>query len=136
MANNTQTYGIILPISHGPQGFFNQSYSVIEQVKTNLNLLLKTRKGERRMNPDFGSGLWNVLFENYNEDISPLIENTIKQDINRWMNYVTVKDVQVNTAVDEYQSNNRVGVRVLFTIPSAGITQIQTLEVVMNTGKI
>lgn len=134
MANNTQTYGIVLPIAHGPQGFFNQSYSVVEQVKSNLNMLLRTRKGERRMNPDFGSGLWSVLFENYNEDITPLIENTIRQDINRWMNYVSVKDVQIDTASE--QVNNKIGVKVLFTVPNAGVTQIQTLEVVMNTGKI
>jgi len=134
MANNTQTYGIVIPISHGPQGFFNQSYSVVEQVKSNLNMLLRTRKGERRMNPDFGSGLWSVLFENYNEDITPLIENTIRQDINRWMNYVSVKDVQIDTASE--QVNNKIGVKVLFTVPNAGVTQIQTLEVVMNTGKI
>ena len=134
MANNTQTYGIVIPISHGPQGFFNQSYSVVEQVKSNLNMLLRTRKGERRMNPDFGSGLWSVLFENYNEDITPLIENTIRQDINRWMNYVSVKDVQIDTTSE--QVNNKIGVKVLFTVPNAGVTQIQTLEVVMNTGKI
>jgi phage baseplate assembly protein W len=134
MANNTQTYGIVLPIAHGPQGFFNQSYNVVEQVKSNLNMLLRTRKGERRMNPDFGSGLWSVLFENYNEDITPLIENTIRQDINRWMNYVSVKDVQIDTTSE--QVNNKIGVKVLFTVPNAGVTQIQTLEVVMNTGKI
>lgn len=86
------------------------------------------------MNPDFGSGLWSVLFENYNEDITPLIENTIRQDINRWMNYVSVKDVQIDTASE--QVNNKIGVKVLFTVPNAGVTQIQTLEVVMNTGKI
>ena len=134
MANNTQTYGIVLPIAHGPQGFFNQSYNVVEQVKSNLNMLLRTRKGERRMNPDFGSGLWSVLFENYNEDITPLIENTIRQDINRWMNYVSVKDVQIDTTSE--QVNNKIGVKVLFTVPNAGVTQIQTLEVAMNTGKI
>lgn len=134
MATNTQTYGIVLPIAHGPQGFFNQSYSVVEQVKSNLNMLLRTRKGERRMNPDFGSGLWSVLFENYNEDITPLIENTIRQDINRWMNYVSVKDIQIDTTSE--QVNNKIGVKVLFTVPNAGVIQIQTLEVVMNTGKI
>jgi phage baseplate assembly protein W len=136
MATATQTYGITLPITHGPQGYFNQSYSVLEQIKSNINLLLRTKKGERRMNPEFGSGLWNILFENYTGDISPLIQNTIKQDINRWMSYVSIKSIEVNTDDEEYRSKYKVGVKVSFTVPAAGITQIQTLELSMNTGNI
>lgn len=136
MATPTQTYGIVLPIAHGPQGFFNQSYSVVDQVKSNMNVLLRTRKGERRMNPEFGSGLWSILFENYTDDITPLIENTIRKDIGRWMNYVNVSQIQVNTDDTEYRSKYKVGVKILFTVPSAGITQTQTLETAINTGNI
>lgn len=136
MATPTQTYGLVLPIAHGPQGFFNQSYSVADQVKSNLNMLLRTKKGERRMNPEFGSGLWSVLFENYTDDIGPLIENTIRKDISRWMNYVDIKEIQILTNDTEYRSKYKIGVKVMFTVPSAGITQTQTLETSMTTGNI
>jgi phage baseplate assembly protein W len=136
MATALQPYGITLPITHGPQGYFNQSYSIIDQVKSNLNLLLRTKKGERRMNPEFGSGLWNVLFENYTDDISALIENTIRKDITRWMSYVNVNDVQVSTNDSEFKDKYTIGVKVLFTVPSIGVTQQQTLEVSMNTSNI
>lgn len=136
MATPTQTYGVVLPIAHGPQGFFNQSYSVVDQVKSNMNMLLRTKKGERRMNPEFGSGLWGILFENYTDDITPLIENTIKKDINHWMSYVDIKDIQVLTNDTEYKSKYKVGVKVLFTVPNAGITQVQTLETSMTTSNI
>ena len=136
MATLTQTYGIVLPIAHGPQGFFNQSYTVVDQVKSNMNVLLRTRKGERRMNPEFGSGLWSILFENYTDDITPLIENTIRKDINRWMSYVNISQIQVNTDDTEYRNKYKVGVKILFTVPSAGITQTQTLETAINTGNI
>jgi phage baseplate assembly protein W len=136
MATAIQPYGITLPITHGPQGYFNQSYTIIDQVKSNLNLLLRTKKGERRMNPDFGSGLWNVLFENYTDDISALIENTIRKDITRWMSYVNVNDVQVSTNDSEFKDKYTIGVKVLFTVPSIGVTQQQTLEVSMNTSNI
>jgi phage baseplate assembly protein W len=129
MATTIQPYGITLPITHGPQGYFNQSYTIIDQVKSNLNLLLRTKKGERRMNPDFGSGLWSILFENYTDDISPLIENTIRKDIN-------VSNVQVNTDDTEFNDKYTISVKVLFTVPSIGITQQQTLEVSMNTSNI
>jgi phage baseplate assembly protein W len=136
MATTSQPYGITLPITHGPQGYFDQSYTIIDQVKSNLNLFLRTKKGERRMNPEFGSGLWSILFENYTDDISPLIENTIRKDIARWMPYVNVSKVEVNTNNTEYKDKYKVGVTVLFTVPSAGITETQTLEASMNTSNI
>lgn len=134
MATTTQTYGIVLPITHGPQGYFNQSISVIEQVKSNLNLLLKTKKGERRMNPDFGSGLWNVLFENMSDDMTPIIDSTIRRDIAKWMSYVNVQSVSVLNNKDN--NYNRLDVSVVFTVPSIGVFEQQTLQVGMNTNNI
>lgn len=136
MATAIQTYGITLPITHGPQGYFNQSYSLLDQVKSNINLLLRTKKGERRMNPEFGSGLWSVLFENYTDDISPIIESTIRSDIKRWMAYVNIEKIEVNTESTEYRDKYKVGVKVTFTVPSVGITQSQILETALNTGNI
>ncbi len=130
MATATQTYGITLPITHGPQGYFNQSYTMLDQIKSNLIMLLQTKKGERRMNPEFGSGLWNVLFENVTDNLTPIIENAIRKDVARWMGYVNVETVSVN----ENQNNpNQLDVFVTFTVPSAGITDQQNLQVAMNT---
>jgi hypothetical protein len=134
MAIATQTYGIVLPITHGPQGYFNQSYSAIEQVRSNLHLLLKTKKGERRMNPDFGSGLWNVLFENMADDMTPIIDSTIRRDIAKWMSYVNVQSVSVVNNKDN--NYNRLDVSVVFTVPSIGVFDQQTLQVGMNTNNI
>ena len=134
MATMTQTYGVVLPITHGPQGYFNQSYSMLEQVRSNLNLLLKTKKGERRMNPDFGSGLWNVLFENITDDMTPIIDSTIRRDIAKWMSYVNVQSVSVVNNKDN--NYNRLNVSVVFTVPSVGIFAEQTLQVAMNTNNI
>ena len=134
MATSTQTYGVVLPISHGPRGYFNQSYSAIEQVKSNLNLLLKTKKGERRMNPEFGSGLWNVLFENITDNMSSIIDSTIRRDISKWMSYVNVKSISV--VISEDNNYNRLDVSVVFTVPSIGIFNQQTLQVGMNTNNI
>lgn len=131
MATTAKPYGIVLPIAHGPQGFFNQSFSIDEQVKSNLNMLLRTKKGERRMNPEFGSGLWNVVFEQNTDDISPIIDSTIRKDIEKWMSYVNVQSVDVDSVSDD--SQHRLNVSVVYTVPSIGITNEQTLQVAMNT---
>lgn len=131
---NAQPYGITLPITHGPQGYFNQSFSVGDQVKSNLNLLLRTKKGERRMNPEFGSGLWSILFEQNTENIKPIIDSTIRKDISKWMNYVNVQSIDIDTESDITQ--HRINVSVIYTVPVVGITKEQTLQVAMNTTNI
>ena len=134
MITDTQTFGITLPIQHGPRGYFNQSRNVSEQVKSNLTLLLKSKKGERRMNPEFGSGLWSVLFENITDDLKPIIESTIRKDISNWLNYITVQSVDVQYNTDN--NYNRVSVSVKYVAASAGIYDQQVLNVQMITNNI
>ncbi len=136
MAAVTQTFGVVLPIAHGPQGFFNQSYNVLEQIKTNIKMLLLTKKGERRMNPEFGSSLWELLFENFSTDVTPIISNTIKNDISRWMNYVEISDIELNTDQPENSSRYVISVKILFTVPSIGINRLQTVETSIITNSI
>lgn len=136
MTTPTQTYGITLPITHGPQGYFNQSYSVLEQIKSNLNLLLRTKKGERRMNPEFGSGLWNIVFENNTDNISSIIESTIKSDIEQWMGYLNVEEVEINSDINEYRDKYKIGIKVKFTVPSIGLNNPQFLDVEMDANTV
>lgn len=134
MITDFQTFGITLPITHGAQGYFNQSRSASEQVKSNLNLLLRTKKGERRMNPEFGSGLWNVLFENITDDLRPIIDSTARKDIERWMPYVNVQSV--NIQANDSNNYNLINVSVKYTVPSAGVYDQQILNVEMATNNI
>ena len=135
MATLAQTFGIVLPIAHGPEGFFNQSHDAAEQIKSNIMMLLLTKKGERRMNPEFGSSLWSVLFENV-DNIVPLIESTIRKDITRWMNYVNISSINVDTNPKEIPNNHSIKVKVEFTVPSLGINRIQAVDVALKAGKI
>jgi uncharacterized protein len=131
MATNVQPIGIILPITHGTAGYFNQSFDVVDQVKSNIHMLLRTKKGERRMNPNFGSGLWNVLFE-FNDDTLPqIVESTVRRDIEKWLPYVNITKVDVKNGTNE-RNQYAVGISVSFTVNSAGITTPQTIELVMQ----
>ena len=53
--------GVTFPFD-GP-AVFNSSFTTKEQVKSNLINLLLTTPGERLMNPTFGVGIRNLLFE-------------------------------------------------------------------------
>lgn len=50
-----------------------------ELVKQDLQNHFNIRKGEKLMNPDFGTVIWDMLFEPLNEET----KNTIVQDIKR-----------------------------------------------------
>ena len=98
-------------------------------------MLLKTKKGERRMNPQFGSGLWNVLFEFNDDNLTQIVESTVRRDIERWLPYVTITKVIVKNGTNE-RNQYAVGISVSFVANSAGITTPQTLDVLMQQGTL
>jgi phage baseplate assembly protein W len=59
--NDKVAVGVTFPFD-GP-AVFNSSYTTKDQVKSNLINLLLTSPGERLMNPEFGIGIRQYLFE-------------------------------------------------------------------------
>jgi len=131
MAISAQPIGITLPIKHGSSGYFNQSFDVISQVKSNLAMLLKTKKGERRMNPNFGSGLWEVLFEFNDENLNQLVESTVRRDVEKWLPYINIKSLTVDNGT-ENKDKHAISISILFTVKTAGISGDQTLTLLMQ----
>ena len=60
--NDKVAIGVTLPFDG--YAVFNQSFTTKEQVKSNLLNLMLTSPGERLMNPNFGIGIRDLIFEN------------------------------------------------------------------------
>ena len=73
--------GLTLPFQIGKNGYFEQSYDTFTQIKSNITNLLRTKKGERRMNPNFGSGLQEYLFEQNVLESPDILKQIIKQEL-------------------------------------------------------
>lgn len=127
-APTKQPYGISLPITRGDSGYFGQTFDIIDQIKFNLMTLLKTKKGERRMNPMFGSDLYGAIFEFNTDELKSILEDIIRRDIQRWMPQLNINDVEV-TASNSDKDNHVVNISVIFTVESIGITQPQSVEI-------
>jgi phage baseplate assembly protein W len=127
--------GLTFPLAHGPMGYFNQSFNVVDQVKANLYLLLNTKRGERRLNLDFGSSLWDVIFNFNNQELQSIIESSIKKDVKKWLPFVEIKDVMVGST-DEEKDGYYVKISVTFTADSVGITSPQNITLVAAQGNI
>ena len=91
---NDYAIGITLPIQIGDVAF-NQSYTTLEQIKTNIKSLLLTKKGERLMQPQLGSGLQELLFESIDDDLASKIEDIIVSSIETWLPYVTIQQINL-----------------------------------------
>jgi phage baseplate assembly protein W len=99
--------GITLPIQGGNSGYFAQSFDTLTQVKTNITNLLNTRQGERRMQPTFGTRLWNLLFEQNVDTLKDQAINIVSEDIASWIPNVTVVDITADLLKNDEVSANR-----------------------------
>ena len=93
--------GLTLPITKGNAGYFQQSYDTLTQVKSNIVNLLNTKRGERRFQPYFGSGLQNALFEQNLDDSPDILKNIIINDIKTWIPNVTVLNVDLSLSTQD-----------------------------------
>ena len=60
--NDSLAIGIVFPLLN--DGRFEQSFTIKQQVKSNILNVLLTERGERLNQPEFGVGLKGLLFEN------------------------------------------------------------------------
>ena len=99
--------GMALPIQDGNSGYFSQTFDTLTQVKTNILNLLNTRQGERRMQPTFGSRLWNLVFEQNVDTLQDQAINIVTEDIFSWIPNVTVLDVTADLLTNDQIAANK-----------------------------
>ena len=87
--------GLKLPFNRGKSGLFSQSQTTLEQAGSNIKNLLLTAKGERVMQPDFGSRLRELLFEQYTEALEERIAEEIQEAMSTWLPYIDIAKVDV-----------------------------------------
>ena len=74
---------------------FGRTQTTLEQAGSNIKNLLLTAKGERVMQPNFGSRLRELLFEQYTEDLSSRIQEEIQEAISTWLPYINIASVNI-----------------------------------------
>ena len=110
---NNFAVGITLPIQRGNEGYFRQSFRTFDQIRSNLKNLLLTKRGERILQPDFGSGLHDLLFNPATEKFEEDLENTINDAVAQWLPYIIVEDINIDIS-KEMTDNNQAKVSLKF----------------------
>jgi len=88
--------GIDLPFSG--TGVFNPTYVTKDALKANLLNYFLTNKGERFLNPGFGSNIRKELFDNISEEKLKSIEIQVEEDLKIY--FPKVIPTTVNLASD------------------------------------
>lgn len=112
---NDFAVGLSLPLKNGNGGFFEQNFTTFEQARSNLKNLLLTKRGERVLQPNFGSGLQDLLFEPIDEEFEGKLVDTITESVSTWLPYINIEDINVDMN-NENKDNNRVGVEIKFKV--------------------
>lgn len=108
MANGT-TYGINFPFRNSLTGnYLDLSETKDEEIRTNLIHLLLTRKGSRYFLPDFGTRLYEYIFEPLDGPTFSEIEAEIRQSAEKYIPGIKITKIDVYDASTEYEESGTV----------------------------
>lgn len=116
--------GIKLPFS--ADDVFTLNYSTQEAIKTNIINYFLTGKGERYLNPDFGSNIRTYLFEQLTSDTRDILYFEVQRGLSEWFPSVDLINVEVQLDPD----TNTVLLEIRYSIKNTNIED----QLVINFG--
>lgn len=86
--------------------------SIAQSIKT----IITTHKGERLMNPSFGSDVKLFLFDPVDEFIADSIETSVREALDKWEPRIIIRDILVKA----YPDKNYYSLSVYYTLKNSG----------------
>lgn len=83
-----------IPVSPSSQdGFYSLTKNVRENTKQAIKMVVLTSPGERIMNPSFGVGIKQYLFEQFSDSLYRTVKGKIIEQVKLYIPYVDIIDV-------------------------------------------
>lgn len=102
MAFRKNTIGLNFPFKDSENGdFLLLTKTPEEEIKSNLIHLLLTKKGSRYMLPDFGTNLYQYIFEPLDEIVIAKIENEIHDAVEKYIPNLKINKITILRLGDE-----------------------------------
>lgn len=115
MATPKKAIGLSLPIQLGNEGYFATNKDTISQISDNIQNLLLTVPGERRFNNSFGSGLYNLLFQQIQNDVSnDMILDVIQRDVDKYLSGIAILKVELSLQQPDNNDRNSIFISITF----------------------
>ena len=127
--------GVKLPFVGKDGRLFQLSYSTEEQAISNLKNLILTRRGERVLQPLFGTNLQDALFEQNDDLLRESIETNIIEAVEFWLPYISIRELNVQTVLAVDGTNEEHGVTISLKVSvNDSTSEIPVTFLVTNTG--
>lgn len=97
-----------------------------DAVKQSIRNIILTNTGERLYNPDFGSQISSLLFENFSETTQSSLKNVIETAIKNFEPRAKIEDVRVEGDID----SNSLIVAIVFSVINK--EEPVTLQLILN----
>ena len=99
---NGKTYGVAFPFNPSEVGdYVKLTQTSNEEIKTDLIHLLLTRKGSRYFLPDFGTRLYEYIFEPLDGPTFNSIESEIRQSCEKYIPQLKITTISVTPYNDD-----------------------------------
>jgi phage baseplate assembly protein W len=100
MADGT-TYGINFPFRQSQKGtYLNLTEQSGDEIRANLIHLLLTRKGYRYYLPDFGTRLYEYIFEPLDGQTFDTIKSEIEDSVSKYIPNLTIENITIEPYIN------------------------------------
>jgi len=114
--------GLSFPLRKDKFNDFAMTKNSLQQSRHNIKNLLLTYPGERVGQPEFGSKLRELCFEQIDDNLPERIEEEVRRVISVWLPYISITEVQTLT---EEGDENKIFVKITYVTSLTPQTQEQ-----------
>jgi len=94
--------GIGINIPFDKPGVFTPNYLTKNAIKNNIINFFLTNPGERFMNPNFGGGLRDFLFEQISNENTSTLQLQVQEQLNTFFTRINILELNISTDPDLY----------------------------------
>jgi phage baseplate assembly protein W len=118
--------GVRLPLALDGTDGFGMIKTIKRMVRQNLKMIILTNPGERVMEPEFGVGIKQFLFQNFSQNVYAEIDNKVREQVRLYLPEVSIEGVNFYSIE---QDSNKVSFRLVYSIPAIAVNDLLEITI-------
>jgi hypothetical protein len=112
---------VALPLQYSQIDGFQMNKDIKSLFRQNLKMLVLTDPGERVMEPDFGVGIRQYLFQNFTQSTYSEIDTRIREQVKKYIPAIRIGGIKFSSADPD---SSRLQFAISFSIPNIGVKDL------------